>query len=66
MRSPSLHTTPCCILIEFFLHSPLSRIGQQPDQAVYDAAVAQLSAKLDVFEQILSKQAYVAGDVSNS
>ncbi|TFK27877.1 glutathione S-transferase [Coprinopsis marcescibilis] len=39
-----------------------ARLGQQPDQAVYDAAVTQLSVKLDVFEQILSKQAYVAGD----
>ncbi|EAU83301.1 glutathione S-transferase [Coprinopsis cinerea okayama7 len=39
-----------------------ARVGQEPDQALYDAAVSQLSAKLDVYEQILSKQPYLTGD----
>lgn len=39
------------------------RVGQTTDQAAVDAAVAQLSAKLDAYEVILGKQKYVAGDV---
>ncbi|KAJ7117233.1 glutathione S-transferase [Mycena crocata] len=32
------------------------------NQALYDASVAQLSAKLDVYETILAKQKFIAGD----
>ncbi|KAJ7097025.1 glutathione S-transferase [Mycena belliarum] len=38
------------------------RKGLQTDKAAFDASVAQLSAKLDVYEQILGKHEYLAGD----
>ncbi|KAJ7191424.1 glutathione S-transferase [Mycena pura] len=38
------------------------RQGLPVDQAVLDAALVELSAKLDVYEVILSKQKYVAGN----
>jgi glutathione S-transferase len=34
------------------------------DQAAVDAGLADLSAKLDVYEVILGKQKFLAGDVS--
>ncbi|KAF4615735.1 hypothetical protein D9613_012469 [Agrocybe pediades] len=39
--------------------------GMEPDQKVFDDALAVLTSKLDVYEKILSKQKYLAGDVSN-
>ena len=36
------------------------------DQEVADNALKQLEVKLDVYDQILSKQKYVAGDVSST
>jgi glutathionyl-hydroquinone reductase len=36
------------------------------DQAVLDEALKELSAKLDVYEVILGKQKFLAGDVSNA
>ncbi|KAG6839920.1 hypothetical protein C0991_010364 [Blastosporella zonata] len=36
--------------------------GQTPDPAVFDALIKKLDAKLDVYDTILSKQKYVAGD----
>lgn len=39
--------------------------GAVTDDAVYDAAIASLSGKLDVYDTILSKQKYLAGDVSS-
>jgi glutathione S-transferase len=38
-------------------------MGQEPDQVKLEEAKAALGAKLDVYEQILSKQKYLAGDV---
>ncbi|KAJ7101361.1 glutathione S-transferase, partial [Mycena belliarum] len=39
-----------------------ARKGLQKDQAAWDVAVQQLSAKLDVYETILGSQKYLAGD----
>jgi hypothetical protein len=36
---------------------------QEPDQVKLEEAKATLGGKLDVYEQILSKQKYLAGDV---
>jgi len=36
--------------------------GLTPDTAVFDAHIATLNAKLDVYDKILSKQKYLAGD----
>ncbi|KAG6840451.1 hypothetical protein C0991_006627 [Blastosporella zonata] len=36
--------------------------GQTPDPAAFDALIKKLDAKLDVYDTILSKQKYVAGD----
>ncbi|KAJ2915379.1 hypothetical protein MD484_g5050, partial [Candolleomyces efflorescens] len=38
------------------------RIGQEPDLKAYETAYNSLSAKLDVYEKILSTQPYLAGD----
>lgn len=37
--------------------------GGTTDQATYDRLAAGLTAKLDVYETILSKQKYLGGDV---
>ena len=37
--------------------------GLQPDKEAFDKHVAALALKLDVYEKILSKQKYVAGNV---
>ena len=37
--------------------------GEQPDKEAFDKHVAALASKLDVYEKILSKQKYVAGNV---
>jgi glutathione S-transferase len=37
--------------------------GLETDQAVLDRHVKDLSVKLEVYDQILSKQRYLAGDV---
>jgi glutathione S-transferase len=37
--------------------------GLTPDKEVYEKHLADLSGKLDVYEQILSKQKYLVGDV---
>ncbi|KAJ2928677.1 hypothetical protein H1R20_g8381, partial [Candolleomyces eurysporus] len=39
-----------------------ARIGQEPDLKAYEDAFNQLSAKLDAYEKILGKQAYLAGE----
>ena len=36
--------------------------GLTPDKATFDGLIAQLEPKLDVYEKILSKQKYLAGD----
>jgi len=33
--------------------------------AVFDSLISELGKKLDVYEVILAKQKYIAGDVSN-
>ena len=38
-------------------------MGLKPDQAVFDDLIKSLSARLDVYEVILSKQKYIAGNV---
>lgn len=37
--------------------------GLQPDKEEFEKHIAALALKLDVYEKILSKQKYVAGDV---
>ena len=37
--------------------------GLQPDKEAFEKHIAALALKLDVYEKILSKQKYVAGDV---
>ncbi|KAJ7618756.1 glutathione S-transferase [Roridomyces roridus] len=39
-----------------------ARKGLEKDQAVWERAVEELSRKLDVYEEILGKQKYLAGD----
>ncbi|KAJ7486983.1 glutathione S-transferase [Mycena latifolia] len=39
-----------------------ARKGLQKDEAAFDDAVAQLAAKLDVYERILGTQKFLAGD----
>jgi glutathione S-transferase len=39
------------------------RSGLTPDKEVIDKHLADLSLKLDVYDKILSKQKYLAGDV---
>ena len=38
--------------------------GLKTDEARYDRVIADLSKKLDVYDKILAKQKYLAGDVS--
>ena len=38
-------------------------LGLTPDLAVYEKHIADLSAELDVYDKVLSKQKYLAGDV---
>lgn len=38
-------------------------IGLQPNEANFKSNIEKLAAKLDVYEQILGKQKYLAGDV---
>jgi glutathionyl-hydroquinone reductase len=38
-------------------------MGLKPDQAVFDDLIKQLSARLDAYEVVLSKQKYFAGNV---
>ena len=37
--------------------------GLQPDKEAFEKHIAALALKLDVYEKILSKQKYLAGDV---
>jgi hypothetical protein len=37
--------------------------GERPDKEVFDKHIAALELKLDVYEKILSKQKYAAGNV---
>ena len=39
--------------------------GLTPDLEVYEKHMADLNVKLDVYDKILSKQKYIAGDVGN-
>lgn len=39
--------------------------GLQPDEALIKGHLEKIDSKLDVYEQILSKQKYIAGDVSS-
>ena len=38
--------------------------GLTPDPAVYEVAISTLNTNLDVYNTILGKQKYLAGDVS--
>ncbi|KAF8881316.1 glutathione S-transferase-like protein [Infundibulicybe gibba] len=51
---------PLAGLMDEVLYKP--RRGLTPDQAKYDEHIATLSAKLDVYDEILGKQKYLAGD----
>ena len=48
----------------FFVLFSTRRQGLTPDKEIIDKHVADLSAKLDVYDKILSKQKYLLGDVS--
>ena len=37
--------------------------GLQPDKEEFEKHIAALALKLDVYEKVLSKQKYIAGDV---
>ena len=39
-------------------------MGGTSDKAVFDGLISALSMKLDVYDEILSKQKYLAGNVS--
>ena len=39
-------------------------LGIETNEALYEKAIADLSKKLDVYDKILAKQKYLAGDVS--
>ena len=45
------------------LFSTTRRQNLTPDKEVYEKHIADLSGKLDVYDQILSKQKYIVGDV---
>ena len=36
----------------------------KPNEAIYDKAIADLNKQLEVYDKILAKQKYLAGDVS--
>jgi len=38
--------------------------GIETNEALYEKAIADLAEKLDVYDKILAKQKYLAGDVS--
>ena len=38
--------------------------GGTPDEALFKDLIGKLSAKLDVYDEILAKQKYLAGNVS--
>jgi glutathionyl-hydroquinone reductase len=46
-----------------FIRSSASRQGLNPEPAVFEQHIADLSDKLDVYDKILSKQKYLLGDV---
>ena len=50
-------------LITYVCLFSTSRQGLTPDKEVYGKHIADLSGKLDVYDQILSKQKYLVGDV---
>ena len=55
------HRTECLMDRDsFLLHS---YHGLQPDEEAFEKHIAALALKLDVYDKILSKQKYVAGDV---
>jgi glutathione S-transferase len=47
----------------FFFLLFIRRQGLTPDQEVVDKHISDLSGKLDVYDKILSKQKYLAGEV---
>ena len=58
-----LYVHPLIFLSVFFFFSA-RRQGLTPDNEIVEKNIADLSAKLDVYDKILSKQKYLAGDVS--
>jgi glutathione S-transferase len=42
---------------------PCRRYGREPNQERYEEAVKKLESALDVYDAILAKNAYLAGDV---
>ncbi|KAF8872314.1 thioredoxin-like protein [Infundibulicybe gibba] len=54
-----------CVLVPIGLVKVLTKdrvLGLTPDQAIYDEYIAILSTRLDVYDEILGKQKYLAGD----
>jgi glutathione S-transferase len=47
------------------LSETISLFGKKADEKAVQEFVAKLESKLDVYETILSKQKYLAGDVSS-
>ena len=53
-------------IISSYISTLFSRFhGLETNEAVYDKAIADLSKQLDVYDKILAKQRYLAGDVSS-
>lgn len=50
--------------IALYQHSFSRFRGIETNEALYDKAIADLSKKLDVYDKILAKQRYLAGNVS--
>ncbi|KAF8150160.1 glutathione S-transferase [Crassisporium funariophilum] len=59
VETANFHTHAMQAVMEKF-YKPM--MGKETDMNVYNAAIASLSQKLDVYDAILSKQKYLAGD----
>ena len=56
----------CLLIRSRYIRSTLFRRvhGIETNKALYEKAIADLAEKLDVYDKILAKQKYLAGDVS--
>ena len=65
--SPSINHVNCALLVvcvgSYLCLLSTRGQGLTPDQSVIDKHIADLSTKLDVYDNILSKQKYLVGDV---
>ena len=60
----SFYQPSVCLYLHLLIYLfSARRQGLTPDNEVVEKHIADLSAKLDVYDKILSKQKYLAGDV---